>query len=395
MTWPLVKLGDVVTIKGGGTPSRQVEAYWNGDILWASVKDFVSTELSTTIERITELGLKNSASNLIPENTVIIPTRMALGKAAINRVPISINQDLKALIVNDVNTLNNRYLLRFLLSKSKYIEENGSGATVKGVTIDFIKQIQIPLPPLETQKRIVELLDRARELIDKRKEQIALMENLVQSLFYEMFGDPVSNPKGWEVKKLGEVVELKGGYAFKSSTYLNKKVGIPLLRIGDINQKRFESKDLIQLPEDYKIRYNKFLVRPGAILMSLTGTVGKDDYGYAIFLDGKETSYLLNQRVVEITPTERLSARFLHLYLIQEKVRKSLTGKSRGIRQANISNKDIEQLFVHLPPIDLQNQFAGRVQAIEAEKEKMQASLTELEANFQSIMQRAFRGELS
>ena len=99
----MAMLGDLVEIKGGGTPSRKTPEYWGGEIPWATVKDFKTFELSTTIEKITREGLTNSASNLIPAGSIIVPTRMAVGKAAINLVDMSINQDLKALKINNPN----------------------------------------------------------------------------------------------------------------------------------------------------------------------------------------------------------------------------------------------------------------------------------------------------
>ena len=160
MKWESIKLGDCVTINGGGTPNRKKKNYWNGNILWATVKDFKSLELRTTQEAITEEGLHHSSANLIPANTIIIPTRMALGKVAINTVPMAINQDLKALLITDNQKIDRAYLMRYLLFNAKYIEKNGSGATVKGVTLDFLRNIFIP-PPIKTQKRIVAVLDRA------------------------------------------------------------------------------------------------------------------------------------------------------------------------------------------------------------------------------------------
>ncbi|MDQ6420517.1 restriction endonuclease subunit S [Paenibacillus sp. LHD-117] len=95
-----MKLGDLVGIVGGGTPSREKSEFWNGEIPWISVKDFNTTNITSSQETITEHGLKNSASRLIPKNNVIIPTRMALGKVAINQIDVAINQDLKRIVLN-------------------------------------------------------------------------------------------------------------------------------------------------------------------------------------------------------------------------------------------------------------------------------------------------------
>jgi len=124
------------------------------------VKDLRGQSLDTTVDTITAEGLSNSASNLIPEGTVIIASRVGLGKAAINRRPVAINQDLKALTPRTKELLP-WYLLQFLLSKADYFERSGVGATVKGLTIPDYQKLDIPVPPLAEQERIVKLLDEA------------------------------------------------------------------------------------------------------------------------------------------------------------------------------------------------------------------------------------------
>jgi type I restriction enzyme S subunit len=160
-------LGDLVNIKGGGTPSKNVEDYWNGIIPWASVKDFKSRTITTTSDKITELGVANSATNIIPKGTIIIPTRMALGKVAISMADMAINQDLKALFINDPKKINRDYLQFFLESKAAYIDSHGKGATVKGITLDFLKGIMVPIPSIESQKKFSNIKTITLNMINK------------------------------------------------------------------------------------------------------------------------------------------------------------------------------------------------------------------------------------
>ncbi|EEO02103.1 restriction endonuclease subunit S [Vibrio cholerae] len=176
MSWQVKTLGELVTIKGGGTPSKKIADYWGGTIPWASVKDLKSRVLLNTEDSITELGVVKSATNVIPKGTIIVPTRMALGKVAITGCDMAINQDLKALIIVDNKQINQCYLARFLESKSSFIESEGKGATVKGITLDFLKSLEIPLPPLDEQKRIAAILDKADAIRQKRKQAISLAD---------------------------------------------------------------------------------------------------------------------------------------------------------------------------------------------------------------------------
>ena len=155
-SWTWVRLGEVVLSNiGGGTPSKSNPSYWNGNISWASVKDLAmdSLNLKNTFDKISELGLRNSTSNLIPSGTIIICTRMGLGKIVISDIDVAINQDLRALIFS--NFIFKKYFVYFY----KTLKFNGQGLTVKGITLDEIYNILLPLPPLPEQKRIVEKIE--------------------------------------------------------------------------------------------------------------------------------------------------------------------------------------------------------------------------------------------
>jgi len=234
------ELSKLVDFKGGGTPSKSVKAYWGGNIPWASVKDFKASKLNKTIDFITEEGLKNSSSNLIPAGNLIVPTRMALGKVATNTIDIAINQDLRALIVKDDLLVSKSYLLRFLESKAKYLKNEGKGATVKGITLDVLKNLQVPLPPLETQKQIAQVLATADQLRKDCQQVEQELNTLAQSVFLEMFGDPVTNPKGWKEQNFSELIHsFKYGSSVKSGDH-----GTPILRIPNVTGGKISLSDL-------------------------------------------------------------------------------------------------------------------------------------------------------
>lgn len=251
-----------------------------------------------------------------------------------------------------------------------------------------LRSIKVPLPPLQTQQKIVQVMDKAQSLIDKRKEQIELMDELIQSTFYEMFGDPVVNEKSWEIRLLRDSVSIVGGYAFKSDQF--RSSGIPVIKIGTVNKGYFNMETLSYLEEELLEKFSKYVVYPGDLLISLTGTVGKEDYGNTCIANDTYKSYFLNQRVAKLIVKKTCNIIFLHHLLKDPKVRRKLTGVSRGVRQANISNDDIYSLNIILPPIELQNQFDEIVQKIEAQKQLMEQSLTKMENNYNSLMQRAF-----
>jgi type I restriction enzyme S subunit len=165
--WVALPLGCVIASNtGGGTPSKQNPSYWNGSIPWASVKDVQSEKyLVSTIDAISEEGLKNSSSNLIPPNRLIVVTRMGLGKLAINTIPVAINQDLRAVEPTTALDLDYAYLL------FKSLKMVGSGVTVKGITVDKLHAMPALLPPFAEQKRIVAKVDELMALCDQLEAQ--------------------------------------------------------------------------------------------------------------------------------------------------------------------------------------------------------------------------------
>lgn len=188
--WATVPLGCVIASNtGGGTPSKQNPRFWNGGIPWASVKDVKAAKyLTNTIDCITEEGLKNSSSNLIPPNRLLVVTRMGLGKLTINKIPVAINQDLRAIEINEAIELDYAYIL------FKTLKFVGKGVTVKGITVGTLHDMPIPLPPLAEQRRIVarvdELMaqcDRIEALLNQRETRQA---DLARAAITRFTADP-------------------------------------------------------------------------------------------------------------------------------------------------------------------------------------------------------------
>ncbi|PIQ23651.1 restriction endonuclease subunit S [bacterium (Candidatus Blackallbacteria) CG13_big_fil_rev_8_21_14_2_50_49_14] len=385
LRWPIVNLGDVCTFTGGGTPDRSNPDFWDGSIPWVSVKDFKTFKIDSAQESITELGLKNSASNLIKAGTIIIPTRMALGKVAVCSVDVAINQDLKAVLIKDESLLSRDFLVYSLFSRANYIESRGKGATVQGVTLDVLRSLEIPLPPLPEQQRIVARLDQAQRLIDQRKEQLTLMDALVQSLFYEMFGDPVKNEKGWEVKSVSSVCSsiMGGGTPSKSNPDYYTGL-IPWVTPKDMKV-IWINNSIDKITENAISSSSAKLIKTGSVLMVIRSGILKNKLPVAI----NTVPVTLNQDMKAFVPKkDLLKAEFL-LYIFNF-FQPVLLGKVRAVTADNIEFSQIKDLLIPIPPLPLQQAFADRVQQIEALKQQMQASLRELEQNFQALMQEAF-----
>lgn len=188
------QLGELVTIVGGGTPSRDRQEYFNGNIPWITVKDFSDQFfIRTSQEHISQLGLDSSASRLIPAGSVILCTRMSVGKAAITVKDVAINQDLKALFC--CPKLDSKYLVFYLAFIAPYLESRASGATVKGITIDDIKDLAIALPIFSEQQRIAKYLEQADSLRRLHRYALEMSESFLKATFIKLFGDPYATKR--------------------------------------------------------------------------------------------------------------------------------------------------------------------------------------------------------
>ena len=202
-----------------------------------------------------------------------------------------------------------------------------------------------------------------------------------------MFGDPNINSKKWNECPLSKKLNVLGGYAFKSDQF-DEKGGIPVLRIGNINAGYFKPVNMVYWQKDENLE--RYAMYPGDLVMSLTGTVGKDDYGNVCILNDDYEMYYLNQRNAKLEIKEGIDKYYLSQLLKFEQIKKRLTGISRGVRQANISNKDILNLVVPIPPLELQNQFADFVRAVDKSKVEVQKALDKTQMLFDSLMQQYF-----
>jgi type I restriction enzyme S subunit len=183
--WEAKDLGEIICkIVGGGTPSRAVKHYWGDDISWVTVKDFATFNPFHTQESITREGLQNSAANLIPSGTLIVSTRMALGKAVVYKTDVAINQDLKALYLKPF--LSTEYLYYWFQCHSKSIEDLGSGSTVRGITLQDLKDIKVNFPPLPEQLAIVSTISDMDTEIATMCDRLAKTVQLKQGMMQEL-----------------------------------------------------------------------------------------------------------------------------------------------------------------------------------------------------------------
>ena len=296
-------------------------------------------------------------------------------------LPANTNQALA--IIRIVNEQIYLPYIRLILTSPIVIEQferKKQGVAQLNLSLKDINEISIPLPSKEKQIELADLFKKVVNIIYKKKEELLALDDLVRGRFVEMFGDPVVNSKGWIESSLSEKLNVLGGYAFKSDQF-DEIDGIPVLRIGNINAGYFKPVNMVYWKEDKSLE--RYAMYPGDLVMSLTGTVGKDDYGNVCILGNDYKMYYLNQRNAKLEIKDGIDKYYLSQLLKFEPMKKRLTGISRGVRQANISNKDILNLVVPVPPIELQNQFAAFVHQINKSKFRGFSMLTTMKSAYE------------
>ena len=384
----MARLDEIFDLQMGKTPSRNNADYWtDGQYDWVSIADLGSYQkyVEDTKERISALAVQESGIKSVPANTVIMSFKLSLGKTAITQEPVYTNEAIMAFIPTGKYAVLPDYFY-YLFSAKDWIK--GTNRAVMGTTLNkaTLGAVSITVPPIDEQHKIAAVLDKVSDLIAKRQQQLDKLDEAVKARFVEIFGEPDENPKHWQEDELSHHLKVIGGYAFKSDGFTDE--GIPVLRIGNINSGHFLPVNMVYWPDDLALaRYKVF---PGDLVMSLTGTVGKDDYGNVCILGADYDEYYLNQRNAKLSIEKSLNKCYFSELLKFPRIKKRLTGISRGIRQANISNKDILTLRVPMPPIELQEQFAVFVEQTEKTKIIISHSLEKLETLKKALMQEYF-----
>jgi len=395
--WPTKNLGDICNVIGGGTPSKSRPDFYTGNIPWATVRDMKAELISCTECSITSDAVSKSSTNVIPGGNVIIATRVGLGKVCMLGQDTAINQDLRGVVPKSTKILNVGFLFWWLKSVATTIVAEGTGATVQGVKLPFVKSLQIPLPPLPEQKRIVAILDEAFAGIDaavaNTEKNLANARELFESYLFRAFQNESLD---WEFVKWGDLCHfVRGpfGGSLKKSMFKDNGYAV------------YEQKHAIHDHFDqlrYFIDVNKFNemarfeVKPGDIIMSCSGvTLGR----VAIVPEGIPRG-IINQALLKLTPNSNVSVHFLKHWLRSKAFQDIIFQHSGGAAIPNVpSAKILKEITIPLPSLKEQESIVngiesmlGSITALESIYQQKLNSLNELK---QSILQKAFAGELT
>ena len=378
--WEYKKLGEVANIVGGSTPKTNIEEYWGGEYYWVTPAELDGSKyIDRTVRSITSKAIEKTNLTLLPYGTVLLSSRAPIGKVCITQAPMYCNQGFKNLVCKEL--LYNEFAYYYLKYNVSYLQSLGTGATFKEISKKVVENILIPVPPLSEQQHIVEELDLLSSIIEKKKAQLNELDNLAQSLFYEMFGDPITNEKGWEVKPLGkECTELK--YGTSKPACENGKY--KYLRMGNLTingELDLSSLKTIDIPDD---EVEKCIVRYGDILFNRTNSL--DLIGKTCMFNLDEPMVIAGY-IIRVRLSKNLNPRYISAMFNLPRMKLLLKKMAKGaVNQANINTKELASILTPIPPLDLQQQFASKIEAIEKQKELIKQSIKEVETLFNSRM---------
>lgn len=307
-------------------------------------------------------------------------------------LPLCMNTSTIRFKVIDKKIIDINYFKYFL--KTKYFSEQLQRLITGSAQLNFgpshLKKIDLLLPPLEDQRQIVKILDEADALRQKRKQSIDMLDDYLKSMFFKMFGDPVKNPKGWKIKKLGENAHVKigpFGSLLHKSDYVEN--GIPLVNPKHLIDNRIQFDPNNTIIESKHAELKPYHLREGDVVLARRGEIGRCG-----LVTKKENEYLCGTGSMFLRSNETLCPLFLIYLISTPQITGILLNKAKGITMKNLNAGSVNNLELPIPPIELQNQFTKIVQKTEYLKQKMLAQSEELENQFQALMQKAFKGNM-
>ncbi|HEO1831609.1 TPA: restriction endonuclease subunit S [Acinetobacter baumannii] len=389
MTILVKKLSTFCKTSSGGTPSRSNNAFFeNGTIPWVKSGELKNRYITNVEEYITDIAVEKSSAKLVSKGSILIAMYGAtVGEVSQLTFDATTNQAICS-ILPDQKVCDVNYLYRFLEASKPYLLTRRVGGGQPNISQAVIKDLEVPLPPLNEQRRIASILEKADELRQKRQQAIEKLDQLLQATFIDMFGDPISNPKGWDVGCIGDMLE---SVKYGSSDKATLEGEIPILRMNNLTYSG--EMDLTDLKYITKVQADeKYLVKEGDILFNRTNS--KELVGKTAVYVGPEpmayAGYLVRARTKANYAPEYISA-FLNSPWGKEKLQsmcKSIVG------MANINAKEFQSIVLPIPPENEQIQFKNKVLTIREKKRLLINQLSILDTLFKSLQNQAFSGNL-
>ncbi|MGM9835615.1 MAG: restriction endonuclease subunit S [Muribaculaceae bacterium] len=381
--WEYKRLGSFLKTTSGGTPLKGVSEYYDGGTIpWLRSGEVCQKEISDCEIYITQKAIDESSAKFVPANSVVIAMYGATaGQVGIIRRTMTTNQAICSIFPSSY--YNQDFLYYYLSSAKGKLVEQAYGAAQPNISQAIIKALNIPVPPMVVQEHIVAELDKINETIEDCRELLRNLDALAQSLFYDFFGDPITNSKGWEIKPLKDaVIEMflgPFGSALKTDCYVPEEDSFAMV----YEQKHAIKKTLKQennfINEDKFFALKRFEVLPFDFIMSCRGTIGQ-----LYQVPENAPRGIIHPSVMKIRLNSSTYGSVFFKFLLPIIIKEQQT-KGNCVQMA-ITAKELGAKKLPVPPLELQEKFAERIEQIEAQKKTVENTIAELQTLLDSRM---------
>lgn len=260
-----------------------------------------------------------------------------------------------------------------------------------GLNFDDLRSLRVPLPPLPEQRRIADILDKADAIRRKRKEAIAMTEALLRSAFLEMFGDPVTNPKGWRTVPLDELIDQERGISY-GVVQRGPEIegGVPVVRISNFGDCRFDGREVVHTSNEISSAYKRTILRGGELVVSIRGTVGR-----VAIVPASASGWNVSREVAVVPLLPGVSRALVHRALLGDSLQRFMLGNVKGVAQSGINLKDLRLAPIPAPSPTAIKKFESFVATTEALENRIMASVLSSGQLMDTLVDRAFSGSLN
>ena len=386
-----VRLGEICDFQSGGTPSKNNQKFFDGDIPWITTVALkgLGIDGSDAVNWITEEAIKQSAAKIVPANSIMIGTRVGVGKVAINLVDMSTSQDIVSLIGIDETRWCKEYLCKCLIGKSQYLNSQARGATIKGIKIDTLANLKIPEISIEKQYEVSRIIDKTRIIIEQRKQELMNLNELMKARFVEMFGDMYLNSKGWPEAKLESMADVVSGITKGRKTKAEDLTEVPYMAVSNVKDGYIDW-TTVKTIEATQQEIEQYRLLADDVLMTEGGDPDKVGRG-AIIKEPLENCIHQNHIFRVRLDESMILPEFFAEYLQHQRSKRYFLGcakQTTGI--ASINMTQLRALPVLMTPLSKQEEFVLFKAQVNKSKVAVQKALDETQLLFDSLMQEYF-----
>ena len=380
----MAKLGEICAFQSGGTPSKNKPEYFGGEIPWISTTALNGGKINEAdaVAWITPKAIRESAAKIVPANSIMVGTRVGIGKVAINTVEMSTSQDVISLIGIDKDKWYKPYLCKLLLSKKDYFNSQARGATIKGIKIDVVANIDVPEIDYATQRKVAATLNKIDTLIVLRKQQLAKLDELVKARFVEMFGE-----SEYPCNSLISLIIEGAGLSYGIVQPGDDGTGdMGVLRPVDFADGKIKTDSIKYIDRSLGDGFKKTELNGNELLITVRGTTG-----ITALTDSRFKGMNVTRGIAVIRYDEKkIDPIYLNEYLKMEESQQYIKEHTRGATLQQINLSDLRDLKVMDPPLLLQQAFSTFVERVDQQKQTVQQSLEKLELMKKALMQEYF-----